>query len=97
MTSTTTSPLEGPQKRVTSMPFDPEYVSRVLRENFEDAKALFLSPLIAIHYAHLIMLRERGIVSEGDARIASAAAARSSCWPSAQTHSVGVRSGRVAG
>jgi len=50
------------------MPFDPEYVSRVLRENFEDAKALFLSPLIAIHYAHLIMLRERGIVSEGDAR-----------------------------
>jgi argininosuccinate lyase len=50
------------------MPFDPEYVSRVLRENFEDAKALFLSPLMAIHYAHLIMLRERGIISEGDAR-----------------------------
>jgi argininosuccinate lyase len=51
------------------MAFDPEYVSRVLRENFEDAKALFLSPLIAIHYAHLVMLRDRGIVSAADARV----------------------------
>ena len=42
------------------MAFDPEYVSRVLRENFEDAKALFLSPLVAIHYAHLVMLRRAG-------------------------------------
>src|SRR6185503_13340528 len=50
------------------MAFDPEYVSRVLRENFEDAKALFLSPLIAIHYAHLVMLRRQGIVSAADAR-----------------------------
>ena len=50
------------------MPFDPEYVSRVLRENFEDAKVLFLSPLIAIHYAHLVMLRARGLVSAADAR-----------------------------
>ena len=50
------------------MSFDPEYVSRVLRENFEDAKTLFLSPLIAIHYAHLIMLRARGIVTAVDAR-----------------------------
>ena len=50
------------------MAFDPEYVSRVLRENFEDAKALFLSPLIAISYAHLVMLRERGIVTAADAR-----------------------------
>src|SRR5919204_2581121 len=50
------------------MAFDPEYVSRVLRENFEDAKALFLSPLIAINYAHLVMLRERGIISAADAR-----------------------------
>ena len=47
--------------------FDPEYVSRVLRENFEDAKALFLSPLIAIHYAHLVMLRQQGIIRAGDA------------------------------
>jgi argininosuccinate lyase len=44
------------------MRFDPEYVSQVLNENFEDAKALFLSPLMAIHYAHLIMLAERGII-----------------------------------
>jgi len=50
------------------MAFDPEYVSRVLRENFEDAKALFLSPLVAIHYAHLVMLREQNIISAADAR-----------------------------
>ena len=50
------------------MVFDPEYVSRVLRENFEDAKTLFLSPLVAIHYAHLIMLREQDIITAADAR-----------------------------
>jgi argininosuccinate lyase len=50
------------------MTFDPEYISRVLRENFEDAKALFLSPLTAINYAHLVMLRERGIITAEDAR-----------------------------
>src|SRR5262245_533417 len=50
------------------MAFDPEYVSRVLREHFEDAKTLFLSPLIAIHYAHLIMLRACGIITAADAR-----------------------------
>jgi argininosuccinate lyase len=45
------------------MPFDPEYVSQVLNDNFEDAKALFLSPLISIHYAHLVMLADRGIIT----------------------------------
>jgi argininosuccinate lyase len=50
------------------MPFDPEYVSRVLNDNFEDAKTLFLSPLMAIHYAHLVMLAERGIVDRPTAR-----------------------------
>jgi len=49
------------------MRFDPEYVSQVLNENFEDAKALFLSPLIAIHYAHLVMLAERGIIEPAPA------------------------------
>jgi argininosuccinate lyase len=49
--------------------FDPEYVSQVLNENFEDAKTLFLAPLMSIHYAHLVMLAERGIVSAHDARI----------------------------
>jgi len=48
--------------------FDPEYVSQVLTDNFEDAKTLFLSPLMAIHYAHLVMLVERGIVSPADGR-----------------------------
>ncbi|MEQ1731636.1 MAG: lyase family protein, partial [Vicinamibacterales bacterium] len=50
------------------MRFDPEYVAQVLNENFEDAKTLFLAPLIAIHYAHLAMLAERQIVSPADAR-----------------------------
>src|SRR5262245_39783657 len=50
------------------MAFDPEYVSRVLSENFEDAKVLFLSPLMAINYAHLVMLRERDIITAADAR-----------------------------
>jgi argininosuccinate lyase len=49
------------------MPFDPRYVEQVLNENFEDAKTLFLSPLLAIHGAHLIMLARRGILSHQDA------------------------------
>jgi argininosuccinate lyase len=50
------------------MRFDPEYVSHVLNENFEDAKTLFLGPLLAIHRAHLVMLAERGIISADAAR-----------------------------
>jgi argininosuccinate lyase len=49
------------------MKFAPEYVSCVLNENFEDAKAQFLSPLIAIHHAHLVMLAEQGIVPRVEA------------------------------
>jgi argininosuccinate lyase len=49
------------------MKFAPEYVTYVLNENFEDAKELFLSPLMAIHYAHLVMLAAQGIVSPEDA------------------------------
>ena len=49
------------------MPFDPRYVSSVLTENFEDAKTLFLGPLLAIHRAHLVMLAQCGIVSAADA------------------------------
>ena len=55
------------------MRFDPEYVSQVLTDNFEDAKTLFLSPLIAVHYAHLVMLAERGIVGREEARRVRAA------------------------
>jgi argininosuccinate lyase len=47
--------------------FDPTYVRLVLNQNFEDAKAQFLGPLMAIHAAHLVMLAERGIVSKEDA------------------------------
>ena len=50
------------------MPFAPEYVRHVLNENFEDAKELFLSPLLAIHHAHLAMLAQQRIVSCEDAR-----------------------------
>jgi argininosuccinate lyase len=50
------------------MTFDPQYIDQVLSENFEDAKSLFLSPLMAVHYAHLVMLAERGIVTPADAR-----------------------------
>jgi len=50
------------------MAFSPEYVRLVLNENFEDAKTLLLTPLMAIHYGHLVMLAEEGIVSREDAR-----------------------------
>jgi len=49
------------------MPFAPEYFTYVLNENFEDAKVLFAAPLMAIHYAHLVMLAAQGIVSAEDA------------------------------
>jgi argininosuccinate lyase len=50
------------------MRFAPEYVTHVLNENFEDAKELLLPPLMAINYAHLVMLAEQGIISSADAR-----------------------------
>ncbi len=53
--------------------FAPEYVDCVLNENFEDAKSQLLSPLMAIHYAHLVMLAAQGIVSPGDAHAIRAA------------------------
>ena len=49
------------------MRFSPDYVRIVLNENFEDAKAQFLAPLMAINYAHLVMLAEQGIVSGAEA------------------------------
>jgi argininosuccinate lyase len=51
------------------MTFAPEYVKFVLNENFEDAKELLLTPLMAINYAHLVMLTECGIVTGEDARV----------------------------
>lgn len=50
------------------MKFAAEYVTNVLNENFEDAKELLLAPLMAINYAHLVMLAETGILSPADAR-----------------------------
>ncbi len=51
------------------MRFAPEYVSSVLNENFEDAKKLFLAPLMSIHYAHLVMLADCSIVAPADAAV----------------------------
>ena len=45
-----------------AMSFAPEYVTYVLNENFEDAKSLLLAPMIAIDYAHLVMLDAQGII-----------------------------------
>jgi argininosuccinate lyase len=55
------------------MPFSTDYVRLVLRENFEDAKRLFLGPLLAVHYAHLVMLAEQAIVPREAARSIRAA------------------------
>jgi argininosuccinate lyase len=49
------------------MRFAPEYVSYVLNKHFDDAKDLFLAPLMSIHYAHLVMLAATGIVTPDDA------------------------------
>jgi len=51
------------------MPFHPDYIRLVLGQNFEDAKALLLAPLMAIHHAHLVMLAKQGIVSRADAAV----------------------------
>ena len=58
------------------MKFSPEYVSCVLNDIFEDAKAQFLAPLMAIHRAHLVMLAGQSIVPAGDARTIRDALAR---------------------
>ena len=50
------------------MRFSPEYIACVLNANFEDAKALFLAPLMRIHYAHLVMLTECGIIPRDQAQ-----------------------------
>jgi argininosuccinate lyase len=50
------------------MRFSPEYIACVLNTAFEDAKTLFLAPLMRIHYAHLVMLAERGIITPVHAR-----------------------------
>jgi argininosuccinate lyase len=51
-----------------SVRFAPEYITYVLNENFEDAKRLFLAPLMKIHYAHLVMLADTRIIGPFDAR-----------------------------
>ena len=58
------------------MRFAPEYVANVLNDNFEDAKTLLLAPLMSIHYAHLVMLTERHIISRDDARVLAPGARR---------------------
>jgi argininosuccinate lyase len=56
--------------------FAPEFVSCVLDPLFEDAKTFFLSPLMAIHHAHLAMLVDQGVVGREDARVVASALAK---------------------
>lgn len=49
------------------MSFAPEYIDCVLRENFIEAQTSLLSPLMAIHYAHLVMLADQKIIPRADA------------------------------
>ena len=58
------------------MKFSPAYVSCVLNDIFEDAKAQFLVPLMAIHRAHLVMLAGTGILAPDLARAIRDALAR---------------------
>ena len=55
------------------MTFAPQYVRCVLNENFEDAKRLFLTPLLSVHYAHLVMLRSGDCLGRRCARPARGA------------------------
>jgi argininosuccinate lyase len=57
------------------MTFSPDYVRLVLTENFDDAVAGFLEPLMAIHEAHLVMLVDQGILGAADARAIAGALA----------------------
>ncbi len=50
------------------MRFADEYIENVLQQNFQDFRDLFFEHLLDIHYAHLVMLREAGIVSAETAR-----------------------------
>ncbi len=50
------------------MSFSPDFVRTILREQFEDAKTLALAPLLAIHYAHLVMLVECGLLARPHAQ-----------------------------
>jgi len=45
------------------MRFADEYIENVLHQNFQDFRELFFEHLLDIHYAHLVMLTEAGILS----------------------------------
>jgi argininosuccinate lyase len=49
------------------MTFAPEYLSYVLADHFVHARTHYLTPLLTIHRAHLIMLARQGIVSREEA------------------------------
>ncbi len=60
---------ESPEARGAREKFPtPVYSETVLRDVFEDAKRLFLEPLIDVDCAHAIMLAERGIISDEESR-----------------------------
>src|SRR5262249_5485100 len=47
------------------MRFDPEDLTHVLHGNLADAKTLVLSPVLAVHHAHLVLLAGCGINHPG--------------------------------
>jgi argininosuccinate lyase len=46
----------------------PAYTESVLRDVFEDAKRLFVEPLIEVDLAHAVMLAEQGVITREEAR-----------------------------
>ncbi|WP_042166340.1 argininosuccinate lyase [Paenibacillus gorillae] len=49
------------------------YAKAVLQPAYDNAKQHLLEPMLAIHKAHLIMLREQGLIRKGDAELTAKA------------------------
>jgi argininosuccinate lyase len=64
---------ESPGDILRTVRFHPEYIAQVLNDHFEDAKTAFLVPLMQVHYAHLVMLADCGIITPDEARSLRAA------------------------
>jgi argininosuccinate lyase len=60
----TESATSQPQEKFPA----PAYTESVLRDVFEDAKRLFVEPLIEVDLAHCVMLAEQGIITREEAR-----------------------------
>lgn len=52
------------------------YVEAVLEPAYNEAKTHLLQPMMAVHKAHLIMLREQGLLTDGEAKAIARALSR---------------------